>query len=202
MIKFLKIIGILSLLLVIGYYASIYFIMKSLKGIIEPDPGSMTEQFIDNFEQQKQAILDARDYFIYIAPENPGMTFEFYGKSSGQIAMRDHDAHNKQYYRKADSLKLDALLTQLNWTRSNLDTLIGKMDEANCYSIQGRNPVRIGWQGRGNGIYYYSIFAEDLDEDQITLHSDNCRYIYYGENIVLEYESVNTSPDCFPLKER
>jgi len=202
MIKFIKVIGVLSLILLICYVASVIFIRNAIIGFFEPAPGSTTERFINNFEQQEMAILDARDYYISIAPENPEMRFQFYGEASDQIAVSASQYQNKKYYRNSDSLKLDTLLMQLNWTRSNLNTLSSKMSKANCYSIQGRDPVTMAWQGGRREIYSYKIFDRPLDENQIPMFNDSCRYIHYKENIVFEYDGRQKGLDCFQLREK
>ena len=72
------------------------------------------------------------------------------------------------------------------------------MDKANCISISGKDPVVIGWQRSGMGIFSYNIFKKNLEEKKIKDYNDGCTYIFYKDNIVLEFGGGAFGIQCFP----
>ena len=67
-----------------------------------------------------------------------------------------------------------------------------------CISIAGKDPVVIGWQRSGMGKFSYNIFDKNLEENKIKDYNDGCTYVFYKDNIVLEYGGGAIGMQCFP----
>lgn len=99
------------------------------------------------------------------------------------------------------SLKLDSLLGLTTLKRSDLYTLKKYLDRANCISISNEDVCEIGYAKSGMGKYSYLIFDTPLSKDDKEKYNNGCEYIYYKNNIVLEYGGGAVGPQCFPDKE-
>ena len=65
-------------------------------------------------------------------------------------------------------------------------------------SIENGTITTIGFQRSGMGKYYYDLFNSDLTSEEIKKYNDDCMYIFYKKNIVLEYGSGAIGSICFP----
>ena len=118
----------------------------------------------------------------------------------GFISNRDLDV---------DSQNVDNLLSKLGWTRNELKTLKQNLDNANCISIESeehlkigslgkvRDPMTIGYKRAGMGKYSYKIFNQALSGSLKSKYNDGCKYIFYKDNIVLQYSGGVIGPQCF-----
>lgn len=48
------------------------------------------------------------------------------------------------------------------------------------------------------GIFSYVIFDQNLSENKIEDYNDGCTYIFYKDNVVLEYSGGAIGMQCFP----
>lgn len=99
-----------------------------------------------------------------------------------------------------DSQSVDNLLNWLGWTRDKLNTLKQKLNDANCISVESgaiEFPMTIGYKRAGLGMYFYNIFNQSLSDSLKNKYNDGCRYIFYKDNIVLEYRGGAIGSQCF-----
>ena len=108
-----------------------------------------------------------------------------------------------------ESQSVDNLLNWLGWTRDELNTLKQKLDNANCISVESgacaqsvhlrkmESPMTIGYKRVGLGMYFYNIFSQSLSGSLKNKYNDGCKYIFYKNNIVLEYRGGAIGPQCF-----
>lgn len=161
-------------------------------------PFYTSQDLIDNYELRKTEILEATNYFLSIVPEHSNVTIEF-GDNNIEIFHLGKGGVNDYNWRLGrNSQKTDSLLAELGWTQLTLDELENKLDQANCIYASNDYPTTIGWQRSGMGIFYYNIFPETLSDSLISQYNDSCIYIYYKENVVLQYGSGVLGPQCFP----
>jgi hypothetical protein len=108
-----------------------------------------------------------------------------------------------------ESQSVDNLLSKLGWTRNELNTLKQKLDNANCISVESgectqnihlrkiESPMTIGYKRVGLGMYFYKIFSQVLSDSLKNKYNDGCTYIFYKDNIVLEYGGGLIGRQCF-----
>lgn len=195
---FLIIIGIIAgvfLTIVLGLVLITHFTFAK----IFDGPFYSKKDLIENFEKRTPEIIEVKDYYKSILPEGASTMIEFDSKRElGIFHVRVDSVYQSNWNLKINSFRVDSLLNELNWTKQELYTLKEKLEKANCISIGGREPVSIGWQRSGMGKYFYNIFEQNLNEEQIADNNDGCNYIFYKDNIVLEYGGGAIGPQCFP----
>ncbi len=157
------------------------------------------EDLIENYELKSKEIFEVKQYFESILPKNAIVHIEF--ENDSELAIFHVKANNpfeSNWRLKILSSKTDSLLNDLNWTVQDLRILKDKLDKANCISISSRKPVSIGWKRSGMGMFSYTIFDDALTKKEMKEYDDKCSYIYYKENIVLEYGGGAIGRQCFP----
>jgi len=92
---------------------------------------------------------------------------------------------------------LDKIIKSIGWTNQTLDKIKKLLSEANCISIENGKITTIGFARSGMGKYYYRIFEKPLNEKNKTEYNNNCQYIFYKDNIVLEYGGGAIGSQCF-----
>jgi hypothetical protein len=101
-----------------------------------------------------------------------------------------------------ESTKLDSLLKLSPLKREDLNELKKYLNNANCISVSNINEFEIGFAYSGMGKYFYLILDEPLTHTEKNMYNDGCHYIFYKDNIVLEYQGGAIGPQCFPDKEQ
>lgn len=156
------------------------------------------KDLVNNYELKSKEIAELKDYVNAIVANNTEVIIEFEGDRTISIF---HVTVDGKYYSnrdiKVNSSKTDAMLQKLGWSPETLSTLKEKLDEANCISIESGNPCTIGYQRSGMGMYLYKVFNETSMNDYSYDYNDSCTYIYYKDNIVLEYRGGAIGPQCF-----
>lgn len=104
---------------------------------------------------------------------------------------------NRNFDLNINSTKTDSLLTTLGWTKETLKILKEKLDKAYCISVENGNPATIGFQRSGMGKYSYKVFEKPLTDRLKNRYDDGCTYIFYKDNIVLEYGGGAIGSQCF-----
>lgn len=164
---------------------------------IFPPPRSRQE-LISNYEKKKNEIVEVKNFIESILPPSAFIDIEFEKGELGIFHASINGIYESNWDLAIDSPKTDSLLHELGWTKTELYTLQSKLDEANCISISSRKPVTIGWQRSVMGKYFYKIFDENLTDQMIKEYNDSCTYLFYKDNIVLEYGSGAIGSMCFP----
>jgi len=187
-------------------------------------PKSSKKKLIKNFENKRIDLFKLKDEYKKIVPENYVVFIEFQPeniiistpKSISLKIYKNNDTKNKKladdssvvrndnlevisqnWDMEYGSKELDSVLQYLNWTNKTLNSIKNLLDSANCISVENGEITTIGFARSGLGLYSYKIFDENLDEKQKEEYNNGCEYIYYKDNIVLEYGGGATGPQCF-----
>lgn len=184
------------------------------------------QDLIDNYESKQKEIDQLYAYVNDITPkgkffeiefENDNKIFKFSVSKqvrdsltgiSGIVSIPANGDYNEGYMSNWNldiaSPYVDNLLNELGWTRKELNALKQKLDNANCISVDGgsdrdvnKYPMTIGYKRVGLGIYFYKIFNQTLSDSLINKYNDGCTYIFYKDNIVLEYRGGVIGSQCF-----
>ena len=189
----LIILGILGVI-IIGFYL---FIHIAFDGIFT-GPSYNKQDLIDNYEKRKNEIIEVKSFIDSKIPSDTYIDVEFENGELGIFHVKKNGVYDSNWNLDIDSKKTDSLLTVIGWTKNDLETLEDKLDEANCISVASGNPSRIGWKRSGMGKFFYDIFDQSLTDSLISQYNDGCTYIYYKDNVVLEYGGGAIGPQCFP----
>jgi len=192
-LKWTLIIAGVTLLGFIGFYI---FVLTAVSGLF--DEYHSKQDLIDNYNSKTKEIIELNNYIKTIVPTNKTIDIEFDGNRTLGIF---HVTVDGKYYSnwdiKVNSTKTDTLLQKLGWTRETLSILKDKLDNANCISVESGEPCTIGYQRSEMGKYFYKIFSQALTDSLKREYNDSCTYIYYKDNIVLEYAGGAIGPQCF-----
>lgn len=193
----LKVIGttfftLAKVLLIVGLV--LYLFIRWLFG-----PVYQTVDLINNYEKHEKEILEVKDYFTSILPPDTYVDVELEGRHPDIFHVRLPGKTLKSNWNlRLNSPRTDSLLHELNWSKETLKTLCRKLQKANCISVGGEDDIKIGWQRSLMSKYYYRLFDENLNSEQIKLYSDSCVYQIYKPRVVLEYGSGAIGSLCFP----
>lgn len=188
-------------------------------------PSSSKKELIDNFENKKTEILKLKTEYQKYVPENHIIDIEFEPESKivtlpEQITIKvyrkgnkndNEAAGDKNVVRRMDNLivvsqnwnllpgspELEKVLKSLNWTNNTLAEIKKLLTDANCLSVENGEITTVGFARSGMGKYSYKIFDKTLTAEQREDYDNDCTYIYYQGNIVLEYGGGAMGPQCF-----
>ncbi|MCE3255783.1 MAG: hypothetical protein K0R25_1277 [Rickettsiaceae bacterium] len=157
----------------------------------------LKESLKKNYEIHKEEITDLKHYFESIT-DNGKIKVSIEYKWNGI----DHLCANGDCFHSSDENKdsLNKIISELGWNNETIKTLRKKLKAANCISISNnilRQGLQVGFKRRGMGMYFYVVFDKDLTEEEIKKFSNDCDFIYYKNNIVLEYGGGVIGPQCF-----
>lgn len=185
-------------------------------------PKSSKTELIENYENYENEILNIKKEYSKIVPENKIVYIEFENASKiltipEQITIKIYEIKddNNKSNSKSDKLKrnietisenwnlkpgsekLIDIISSLGWTEDTLTEIKNLLDTANCISVKNGDITNIGFARSGMGKYSYKIFEQKLSENQIEEYDNGCEYIFYRDNIVLEYGGGAIGPQCF-----
>ena len=175
---------------------------------------SSKKQLIQNVDTNYAQIAALKEFYSKIVPSEFAVYVEF--KPPDKILQTD-ESIDLWVYKKSSagqyevvfqewnvelkSKTLDSLLQLTPLTRDNLKDLKFYLDKAHCISISNRDGCEIGYARSGMGKYSYLIFDNPLNEEERAKYNDGCTYIFYKDNIVLEYGGGAIGSQCFPDSE-
>jgi hypothetical protein len=185
-------------------------------------PESSKKELIENYEKHKAEILKVKSeysklipekYFVYIEFEPASkiltipeqITIKIYrikndtAKVENKIVQRNDNLEvvSQNWNLKPDSKELEKIIESIGWTKQTLTKIKELLDSANCISIENGQITTIGFARSGMGKYSYKIFDDQLTENQKQEYNNGCEYIFYKDNIVLEYGGGAIGPQCF-----
>lgn len=189
--------------------------MLELMDVFSSMPTSSKKQLIQNIDTNYSNVLALKIFFKKIVPIDYSIYIEF--KPPEKVLKLDesidfwvfrYDKKTKntemifqEWNIELKSPKLDSLLKLTPLKRKDLQDLKYYLNKANCISVNNRDKFEIGYARSGMGKYSYLIFDEPLRKDEQTKYNNGCEYIFYKENIVLEYGGGAVGPQCFPDRE-
>lgn len=176
-------------------------------------PVSSKKELILNIDSNHNQILVLKNYFNKIVPSGYEIYIEFHPPEIMLDESIDLWVYKKNETNRYDvvfqewnielkSSKLDSLLRLTPITRKLLSELKSYLKNANCISIRNGEICEIGFARSGMGKYSYLIFDKPLNEEEKKEYNNGCTYIFYKENIVLEYGGGAIGTQCFPDKEK
>jgi hypothetical protein len=197
-IKWVFILTGIAAVLAAGYFAFVFF-THAERG----EADCTKEGLIHNYESKHNEINVLHVYIDKIVPEDRSVDIEF--DSSGKLAIfhvMTNGVYDNNWEPGITSSKTDSLLNKLGWTRETLKTVKHHLDDADCISIESGEPATIGYRRKGLGKYFYKVFGEPLSDSLKKEYNDSCNYIFYKDNIVLEYRGGEAGPQCFEAAEQ
>lgn len=176
----------------------------------------------DNIDEKSSEIIDLKNYFDKIVPENYIVRIQYNSSDNVDLfvyeTVRDSTErenlfgqwdvstdnyketpqtdYEKEYGGKTKSLEV--VKSKLNWTRDIFSKLYDKIDKANCIGICNRKPLEIEYGFSGMALLSFLVFDKNLTVEQQEEYSDDCMSMFYKENIVLNYGSGATGSLCTP----
>lgn len=190
-------------------------LMIGLMDVFSSMPTSSKKQLIQNIDTNYSNILALKTFFKNIVPTDYSIYIEF--KPPEKILKLDEsidfwvfrkDKKTKnsevvfqEWNIELKSTKLDSLLKLTTLKRKDLQDLKHYLDKANCISVSNRNEFEIGYARSGMGKYSYLIFDKPLSKEDQKKYNNGCEYIFYKDNIVLEYGGGAIGSQCFPDRE-
>lgn len=174
-------------------------------------PTSSKAEQIKNLDSNLPEILIVKEQYSKIVPSGLSVYVEFNPEeiltgTKESIDIRIMNDIGKEYpivlcqewNLDFNSHKLDSLLNTINWNIIKLLEVKTLLQSIHCISIENGNPTTIGFARSGMGKYSYKIFDINLTSDQIKEYNNGCEYIFYKENLVLEYGGGAIGSQCFP----
>lgn len=178
------------------------------------------ERMKDNIDEKSSEIIDLKNYFDKIVPENYIVRIQYNSSNNVDLfvyeIVRDSTEreilfgqwdvsidnyketsqtdYEKQYGGKTKSLEV--VKSKLNWTRDTFSKLYDKLEKANCIGICNRKPLEIEYGFSGMALLSFMVFDKNLTVEQQKEYSDDCMSMFYKENIVLNYVSGATGSLC------
>jgi hypothetical protein len=182
---------------------------------------SSKEKLIDNYKKKENEIFELKAFFNSVVPQGYNVHIEFKNENridlfvgvienaplknymlfeQWNINPYDYNVKPKrdtsEYSPRTNSL--DLVKQKLNWTDDTFKEIKKKIDQANCISIDNREPAEVGFARSGMGEYSYVIFNNSIADSLRTEYNDSCNYILYNNKVALEYGGGAFGPDCFP----
>lgn len=167
-------------------------------------PRSSKRELIENFEKNKDLIFKLQTEYSKLVPDSLTVFIEFnprdiIASTKESIDLKIYGKSiNQEWNLEYDSDVLKGMIKSLGWNSDTLLKIKTLLDNANCISIENGDKTTIGFARSGMGKYSYKIFETDLNEEQKSKYNDSCMYIFYKDNIVLEYGGGAIGPQCFP----
>lgn len=177
--------------------------LKKWADVVIPINDFTREDYTANYDQHETEFRALESYFLSIIPDSTEVEIEFKTKSAIEILAirKTPDVHERAWHLKLGSQQSDSLFALIGWKQSTLDTLYTMLQEINCISISNFGQTLIGYKRSGLSKFSYKIFDHNLSREEIEQYN-SCNYMFYRDNIVLEYGSGAIGSLCFPERYR
>jgi CubicO group peptidase (beta-lactamase class C family) len=172
-------------------------------------PRSSKKELIANLDANFANIQTLKTEYAKLVPKDYAVEIEFNPAdpllstpASIDLGVTLHAGketnHDKKWQLLYGSDELATMIKPLGWTEQTLQTIKTLLEKAKCVSIENGDITTIGYARSGMGKYFFKLFAKPLTKIDIKSYNDGCRYIFYKDNIVLEYGGGAVGPQCFP----
>lgn len=172
-------------------------------------PKSSKNELTENIDLNYEKINTLKNQYTRLVPANYTVSVEFNPENKilstketidlKIIILKDKETTVTQEWNlEYNSPKLNSMLAMLKWTNETLTIIKKLLRDANCISIENGQITTIGFARSGMGKYSYLLFDNILTAAQVKQYNDGCSYIYYKNNIVLEYGGGAIGPQRFP----
>ncbi len=187
-------------------------------------PESSKNELIKNFDNKKSEIEKLKIEYQKLVPKNYFVDIEFEPESkilttTEEITIKIYKSQDKNeknnkdsdvverndglevvsqnWNLKPNSNELENVIKTIGWTNQTLTEIKKLLNDAHCISIENGKITTIGFARSGMGKYSYKIFERPLNSEEKEEYNNGCNYIFYKENIVLEYGGGAIGPQCF-----
>jgi len=173
-------------------------------------PVSSKQELIDNYEIRKASILNLKQEYGKLVPKDYIVDIEFEPESkiltiAEQVTIKIYKIKSQKqrevicekWNLSPNSNELLEAVKSVGWTKETLAFIKTLLAAANCISIENGDATQIGFSRSGMGKYSYDIYEHPLTKDEAKKKNDGCNYIYYKENVVLEYGGGAIGQQCF-----
>lgn len=189
----------ISVLIILGFFCFVLYKCSQDSFFKTYDKKDLTE----NYDKHEKEIADFVTYFKSIIPPDILVDIEINDTKNIDIfhVIKD-DINYGGWDINVDSPKADTIFSILNWDKSQIIILKNKLDQINCISIDNRYPVNVGFQRSVMSKFYYTIFDTPIAQNDslMKIYDSKCEYIYYRDNVSLQYGSGATGSLCFPKR--
>lgn len=176
-------------------------------------PRSSREELIKNYENHFKEITTLKTEYSKLVPDSLIVSIEFNPENKIINTQESIDLKiyrkntngrstvvNQEWNLKKESNKLVEMLSIIGWNQNTLNEVKELLESANCVSIENGKITTIGFARSGMGKYFYKVFDIELSKNEIEEYNDGCTYIYFKDNVVLEYGGGATGSQCFPAE--
>lgn len=174
-------------------------------------PSSSKKELIANIDSNYTKVQNLIISYQKLLPKGYIVSIEFRPANriistpaSVDIRIQFHNPDNfnsletdQQWDMAYGSTELKRMCVKLNWNEQTLKTIKQLLDQANCISVENDSIPKIGFARGHMAKYSYLIFDHNLNKAEIENYNNGCTYIYYKNNIVLEYGGGAFGPQCF-----
>ncbi len=182
-------------------------------------PKSSKKELIENYINKKTDILNLKRQYQKYVPKNYIVDIEIKPESkiltvTEKIAIKIYkikktkdgkdtegneslEIISQNWDLEPGSDELKKILKYLKWTDQTLSEIKILLQKSNCISIENGKETTIGYARSDMGKYSYKIFDHVLTPQQKKEYNNGCQYIFYEDNIVLEYGGGAIGPQCF-----
>ncbi|MDB5286197.1 MAG: hypothetical protein JWR05_1146 [Mucilaginibacter sp.] len=202
-VKVIKITFLVMICAAIVYVVGYGIMLINAIGLF--DKNYTTAELIESFINKRSEIYGVKNYFQSIVPKYKLVDIEFEKDNIAHLVISPIDTGRgsdltinfQDWNIPIKSKKTDSLLKVLGWTKSTLDKIKSKLNDANCISITNEEPTKIGFKRSGMGMYFFNVFDKTIPDSLKSRYNDSCTYIYVNKNLVLEYGGGAVGGQCF-----
>lgn len=190
---------LISILIIFVFFTFVLYKCSQSSFFKTYDKKDLTE----NYDQHEKEIADLIIYFKSIIPSGTYVDIEINDTKNIDIFHVWKDGINYGGWDiDVNSSKADTIFSILKWDKSQIRILKKKLDQINCISIDNGYPVNVGFQRSAMSKFYYTVFNEPIAKNDSLMkrYDTKCIYIYYRDNVVLQYGSGATGSLCFPKR--
>lgn len=174
-------------------------------------PRSSKKELVNNYDNKTKAITTLKNVYTKLVPDSLIVSIEFNHENKIMNISKSIDLkiYRKNPYERStvilqewnldkESDKLAEMLLIIGWNLNTINKIKELLDSANCVSIENGKTTTIGFTRSGMGKYFYKVFDKNLVDSEIEEYNDGCTFIYYKDNIILEFGGGAVGPQCFP----
>jgi hypothetical protein len=172
-------------------------------------PRSSKNELMKNIDLNYEKINILKAEYAKLVPDNYIVSIEFNPENRIVSTKESIDLKIVFYKNKEttttqewdleyNSDKLNKMLALLKWNKETLVAIKKLLSDAHCVSIENGRTSTIGFARSGMGKYFYVLFDNDLKVEERKQYNNDCNYMFYRKNVVLEYEGGAVGPQCFP----
>ncbi len=196
-IKEMKIlIRVLLIVLGIGVVGFVVYFLSILHVFGAFDKYYNENELISHFNEKQDEFNDLISFFESVVPEDKEIEIEFedkntlsrFGVISIDTALKSRTPLYLEWDLNIDKDIPNSIITAIKWNRQTFETLKSKLDKAGCIQIESGNPVKIGFQRSGMGMYSYYLFRSDSLDSNLNEQKKRNDLNFFSDTTAWEYD--------------